>query len=121
MDNVVADALSRIETNTLLTGQPLNEDFAAMAVTQATDPQIRCLQSSPNSTLVVEALPLPNSTHPLYCYTSTSTQRPLDPVSTCQDPATLSSFSTPIARFNVVHSDFVGLLPPSQGFTYLLT
>ena len=121
MDNVVADALSRIETNTLLTGQPLNEDFAAMAVTQATDPQIRYLQSSPNSTLVVEALPLPNSTHPLYCYTSTGTQRPLDPVSTCQDPATLSSFPTPIARFNVVHSDLVGLLPPSQGFTYLLT
>ena len=48
--------------------------------TQATDPQIRSLQSSPTSTLVVEALPLPNSTHPLYCNTSTGTQRPLVPV-----------------------------------------
>ena len=80
MDNVVADALSRIETNTLLTGQPPNVDFAAIAETQDTDPQIRSLQSSPTSTLVVEALPLPNSTRPLYCDTSTGTQQPLVPL-----------------------------------------
>ena len=36
MDNVVADALSRIEFNTLLTNQPLKLDFIAMAHTQAT-------------------------------------------------------------------------------------
>ena len=173
MDNVVADALSRIETNALLTGQPPNVDFAAMAETQATDPQIRSLQSSPTSTLVVEALPLPNSTHPLYCDTSTGTQRPLVPLPwrrtvfdslhglshpgicatqklitsrfvwpginsdvrrwtrsciQCQRAkiqrhtiAPLSSFPTPDARFDVVHIDLVRPLPPSQGFTYLLT
>ena len=80
MDNVVADALSRIEINALLTGQPPNVDFAAIAKTQATDPQIRSLQSSPTSTLTVEAVPLANSTDPLYCDTSTGTQRPLVPL-----------------------------------------
>ena len=81
LDNVVADALSRIETNALLSGQPPTVDFAAMAKTQATDPQIRALQSSPSSTLVVEATLLPNSSVPLYCDTSTGTQRPLVPLS----------------------------------------
>ena len=51
----------------------------AMAETQSTDPQIRALQSSPESPLVVEAVPLTNSSHPLYCDTSTGTQRPLVP------------------------------------------
>ena len=81
MDNVVADALSRIETNALLSGQPPNVDFADMAKTQATDSQIQSLQSSPSSTLVVEAVSLANSSHPLYCDTSTGTQRPLVPLS----------------------------------------
>ena len=173
MDNVVADALSRIETNALLSGQPPNVDFAAMAKTQATDPQIRSLQSSPSSTLVVEAVPLANSTDPLYCDTSTSTQRPLVPLPwrrtvfnslhglshpgiratqklitsrfvwpginsdvrrwtrscvQCQrakiqrhTAVPLSSFPTPSARFDVIHIDLVGPLPPSRGFTYLLT
>ena len=80
MDNVVADALSRIETNALISGEPPTVDFAAMAKTQATDPQIRSLQSSASSTLVVEAVPLSNSNHPLYCDTSTGTQRPIVPL-----------------------------------------
>ena len=33
----------------------------------------------------------------------------------------LSTFATPDARFNHVHIDIVGPLPPSRGFTYLLT
>ena len=33
----------------------------------------------------------------------------------------LSSFPTPDSRFDVVHIDLVGPLPPSRGFTYLLT
>ena len=33
----------------------------------------------------------------------------------------LSTFSTPDARFDMIHLDLVGLLPPSQGYTYLLT
>ena len=75
MDNVVADALSRIETNALLSGQPPKVDFAAIAKSQATDPQIRALQSSPHSTLVVEAVSLANSPDPLYCDTSTGKHR----------------------------------------------
>ena len=50
-----------------------------MAETQSTDPQIRVLQLSPQSPLVVEAMPLPNLSHLLYCDTSTGTQCPLVP------------------------------------------
>ena len=173
IDNVVADALSRVETNALLTGQPPTVDFAAIAATQATDPLIRSLQSSQTSALVVEAVPLENSPHPLYCDTSTGTQRPIVPLPwhrtifnslhnlshpgiratqklialrfvwprmnsdirhwtrsciQCQrakvqrhSSAPLSSFPTPDARFDAVHIDIVGPLPPSQGYTYLLT
>ena len=171
--HVVADALSRMETNALLSGQPPQVDFAAMAATQSTDPAIRSLQSSQTPTLVVEDVPLANSAHPLYCDTSTGTQRPLVPQAwrrtvfnslhglshpgihatqklitsrfvwpgintdvhwwTCsciQCPCAklhrhsttpLSSFSTPDARVSVVHVDIVGPLPPSHGYTYLLT
>ena len=81
VDNVVADALSQIESNALLTGQPPKVDFTAITEAQTTDPQIRSPQSSPTSTLVVEAVPLANSTLPLYCDTSTGTQRPIVPLS----------------------------------------
>ena len=172
-DNVAADTLSRIETNALISGQPPTVDFAAMAKTQATDPQIRALQSSPSSTLVVEAIPLANSDSPLYCDISTGTQRPLvspawrrtvfDSLHGLSHPgiratqklitarfiwpgintdvrrwtrscvqcqrakihrhstAPLSPFPTPDVRFDVVHIDLVGPLPPSRGFIYLLT
>ena len=33
----------------------------------------------------------------------------------------LSIFSTPDARFDMMHIDLVGPLPPSKGYTYLLT
>ena len=79
MENVVADALSRIETNALLSGQPPKVDFMAIASAQVTDPLIRSLQSSPKSSLVVEAVPLTDSPHPLYCDTSTGAQRPIVP------------------------------------------
>ena len=173
MDNVVADALSRIENNALLSGQPPTVDFAAMASTQSTDPLIRSLQSSPTSALTVEAVPLENSPHPLYCDSSTGSHRPIVPKPwhcivfkslhelshpgiratqalvtsrfvlpginsdirrwtqscvQCQcakvqrhTTTPLSSFTTPDARFDVVHIDLVGPLPPSQGYTYLLT
>ena len=144
-----------------------------MAKTQAGDPQIRTLQSSPSSTLVVEAISLANSTDPLLCDTSTGTQRPLVPLQwrrtvfdslhglshpgiratqrlittrfvwpginadvrrwtrsciPCQrskvqrhNVAPLSAFCAPDTRFAMVHIDLVGPLPPSQGFTYILT
>jgi cleavage and polyadenylation specificity factor subunit 1 len=144
-----------------------------MAKAQATDPQTRALQSSPSSTLVVQPIPLPNSSDSLLCDTSTSSQRPLVPLQwrrtvfdslhglshpgiratqrlitsryvwpginadvrrwtrsciPCQrakiqrhSSTPLSSFPPPNARFDVVHIDLVGPLPPSRGFTYLLT
>ena len=52
-DSVVADALSGIETNALLTGQPPTVEFAAMAETQATDTQIHSLQSSSSRLLLL--------------------------------------------------------------------
>ncbi len=65
LDNVVADTLSRIETHALLSGRPPTVDFAAMAKSQASDPQVRSFQSSPSSSLVVEAIPLTDSSDPL--------------------------------------------------------
>lgn len=172
-NNTVADALSRIETNSLISNKPPVVDFPAMATAQVEDPQIRALQSSSSSSLVVEAVPLANSSTPLYCDISTGFQRPLVSLAwrrtvfdslhglshpgiratqklltsrfvwpginsdvrrwtrscvQCQrskihrhSVAPLSSFSLPDARFDVVHVDLVGPLPPSRGFTYLLT
>ena len=57
--------LSHIETSTLLSGQPLSIDFAVMARSQASDPQV---QSSTTSPLVVEAIP-PATLVILYCMT----------------------------------------------------
>ena len=173
MDNVVADALSRMESNALLSNQPPELDFIAIAHTQSTDPLMRSLQSSTTFALVVEAVPLKHSPHLLYCDTSTGTQQPIVPLPwrhtvlkslhnlshpgiratqklitsqfvwpginsdirrwtrsciQCQrakiqrhTTAPLSSYPTPDARFDAVHMDIVGLLPPSQGYTYLLT
>jgi hypothetical protein len=44
-------------------------------------------------------------------------------VPACQDTETLCrpTLFVPDARFDVVHIDLVGPLPPSHGFTYLLT
>ena len=171
--NVVAYALSRVEMNALLSGQPPIVDTTAMAQAQVTDTQIRALQSSPSSPLAVEAIPLPNTDVPLLCDTSTGTQRPLVPLQwrrtvfdslhglshpgiratqrlitaryvwpginadvrrwtrscvQCQrakinkhSTAPLSTFPPTTSRFDVVHIDLVGPLPPSRGFTYLLT
>ena len=172
-DNIVADALSRIETNALISGQPPAIDLAAMAKAQLEDPQTRALQSSPSTALKVEALPLDSSEDTILCDTSTGTPRPLVPPSwrrivfdslhglshpgiratqrlvtarfvwpcvkadvrrwtraciPCQRSkiqrhtvTPLSSFPLPECRFDIVHIDLVGPLPPSQGFTYLLT
>ncbi len=169
---MVADTLSRIETNALLSGQPPSVDFAAMAKTQASDPEICSLQSE-SSALTVEAIPLAGSKDRLYCDSSTGVHRPLVPLPwrrivfdslhglshpgiratqrlitsrfvwpginsdvrrwtrsciQCQrakiqrhTAAPLASFPTPDARFDVVHLDLVGPLPPSRGFTYILT
>ena len=173
-DNVVADALSRVEMNALCFGEPPVVDFVSMAKAQKLDPQIRALQSSPNTSLKIESVPIACSpTDTILCDTSTGTQRPLIPLDwrrvifdsmhglshpgiratqklitarfvwpgvnadvrrwsrsciQCQRSkihrhtiAPLQSLPLPQARFDIVHIDLVGPLPPSQGFTYLLT
>ena len=47
---------------------------------QSTDKQLRALQSSPTTTLVIEAIPFANSSHPLYCDMSTGNQRLIVPL-----------------------------------------
>lgn len=50
------------------------------------DPQIRALQSSPASTLVVEAIPLADSTDTLLCDTSTGTRTVFDSLHSLSHP-----------------------------------
>ena len=81
VDNVVADALSRVETNALLSGTPPVLDFDAMAMAQQEDRQIHALQSSPSSSLQIQPMPLLPSGSSILCDTSTGTPRPLVPLS----------------------------------------
>ena len=172
-NNPVADALSRIEIDALVTGVPPVIDFAAMAEAQKEDPEIQAMHSSQPSSLKVEAIPVLMSTDTILCDTSTGPPRPLVPrawrrpvfdslhglshpgiratrqllasryvwpemnsdvrrwTRTCiqcqrskvqrHTVTPLSSFPTPDARFDTVHIDLVGPLPPSRGYTYLLT
>ena len=60
---MVADTLSRIEVKALVTNQPPKVNFEAIAEAQSTDNQLRALQTSPTTTLVIEAIPLANSSH----------------------------------------------------------
>ena len=78
-DTAVADALSRLETNALLSSEPPAIDFPAMAKAQTLDTQIRALQSSPSTVLKVEAVPLNTSDGTMLCDTSTGVNRPLVP------------------------------------------
>ena len=172
-NNPVADALSRIEIDALVTGVPPEIDLAAMAEAQKEDPEIQAIHSSQPSSLKVEAIPVLMSTDTILCDTSTGPpcllvprawRRPVfDSLHGLSHPGIratrqllasryvwpemnsdvrrwtrnciqcqrskvqrhtvtpLSSFPTPDARFDTVHIDLVGPLPPSRGYTYLLT
>ena len=172
-DNPVADALSRMEVNALVSGLPPVVDIPAMALAQRADPQIRALQTSPSSSLKVEPIPVSDSDAVILCDTSTGANRPLVPSDwrrpvfnslhglshpgiratqkliasryvwpgmntdirkwarcciQCQRAKVQRHTITPLAqipmpdtRFDVVHIDLVGPLPPSHGYTYLLT
>ena len=65
----MADALSRVETNALLSGMPPVLDFDAMAMAQKDDRQIHALQSSPSSSLQIEPMPLLPSGSSILCDT----------------------------------------------------
>ena len=170
-DNVVADALSRVEVNVLHDGSPV-VDLAMLATAQQQELYLIRLQLS-SSSLVLESKPLPDSDLEIVCDVSTGVPRPVVPTSLCRmvfhslhslshpgvratqhlitsrfvwpgintdvrnwtrsclqcqrskvqrhTVTPLSTFATPDARFDNVHLDIVGPLPPSQGFRYLLT
>lgn len=166
-DNVVADALSRIETINV----PSNIDYEAIADAQVNDTELENLFQ--NSSLKMKKFSLANSTKEIYCDVSQNKIRPYIPVAfrknvflsvhnlshpgikastkmlkskfiwtsitkdvrnwtksclACQRSKISRHVNTPLAgfsdqteRFQVIHMDIIGPLPPSQGFRYCLT
>lgn len=165
-DNVVADALSRIEELV----QPV--DLESLSKLQATDDGLKQMLDGGTS-LKLAKVAIPGSRTELYCDTSTQTPRPYVPTELrrqvfrslhslshpginattklvtdryvwpgvnkdcrewtkschpCQTAKTtrhvtpaLGSFQLPRLRFQHIHIDLVGPLPPSDGYRYCLT
>eukprot|EP00794_Sanderia_malayensis_P013556 gene13556-biopygen10821 len=165
-----ADALSRIEINSLTPSTP-SFDLIQLATAQQDDPELSTLHES--TSLNLQAVSLPFSTGSIICDVSTTHPRPYVPTSfrrrifehlhspshpgvratqhlvtdrfvwpnvnkdirswaksciACQKAkihrhtvSPMATFSTPDARFDHVHIDLVGPLPPSSGYRYLLT
>nr|VZI19045.1 unnamed protein product [Spirometra erinaceieuropaei] len=166
-DNVVADALSRPDINTLTS----DFDLARLADLQTADESIADLRTS--TTLQLRDAPLPASPGTILSDWSTGTPRPVVPLSyrkvvfdhfhslshpgiragrklfsarfvwpkmnsdialwtkqclACQKNkvhrhtfSPPSTFAVPDVRFNHVHLDLIGPLPPSRGYTHILT
>eukprot|EP00794_Sanderia_malayensis_P010299 gene10299-biopygen8463 len=74
-ENVVADALSRTEINSLQAVQPI--DFTQLAKAQQEDPDLPTLQCS--SSLRLKAFPIQNATGTILCDLSTDNPRPYVP------------------------------------------
>ena len=169
--NPVADALSRMETNSVTVSQP-RVDFEEIALAQKDDAELKQLTES-NSSLSFKPVPVPTADITIICDVSTGTPHPYIPPKfrhiifnslhslshpgvratqrlvtarfvwpninrdvkqwtrsclQCQlskvhrhTVSPLSTFATPDTRFDHVHVDIVGPLPPSRGYTYLLT
>jgi cleavage and polyadenylation specificity factor subunit 1 len=161
-DNVVADALSRIES---VTAPP---SYDALAASQDSNDKLQSLRQL-NTALRLEKLPIPGTTVSIYCNTSARKPWPYIPaplqlqvfqsVHDLSHPGTkamsklvtqhlvwpvvqdcrtwaracqcskvsrhtvipLGDFTPPAARFLHVHTDLVGPLPTSAGYTYCLT
>eukprot|EP00794_Sanderia_malayensis_P005073 gene5073-biopygen4132 len=166
-ENVVADALSRMEINAVQSSTTATIDFNLLAQAQQSDPDLPSLQTS---SLQLQAVPLPSSSGTILCDISTATTRPYVPSSfrrlifdklhnmshpgiraaqrlitqryvwpsiqkdlrnwtrsclPCQRSkiqrhtvSPLGTFAAPDARFDHVHIDIVGPLPPSNGYRY---
>ncbi|BHF62300.1 hypothetical protein SprV_0200528200 [Sparganum proliferum] len=166
-DNVVADALSRPDINTLTS----DFDLAKLADLQTADESIADLRTS--TTVQLRDVPLPASPGTILCDWSTGTPRPVVPLSyrktvfehfhslshpgirasrkliaarfiwpkmnsdialwtkqclACQKNkvhrhtfSPPSTFAVPDVRLHHVHLDLVGPLPPSRGYTHILT
>lgn len=166
-NNVVADALSRIEELHL----PASINFEAIAIAQETDNQLQDFLG--NSSYKFHKLPVLGSDKQIYCENSNSRFRPYIPkpfrlqifnsihnlshpsIRTTNKMVTakyfwpsinkdvnnwsrsclacqknkisrhvknpLGSFPISSSRFEIVHMDIIGPLPPSHGFRYCLT
>ena len=177
-ENAAADALSRIEVNSLLksSSAPII-DFNDIAHAQQGDQELLDLQTgASSSSLQLKVIPLltaGDSNASIICDVSTGVPHPFVPEKyrrpifdllhslshpsirgtqhlvtshyvwpavnsdirkwaqscvQCQrvkvqrhTVTPLASFTTPDAHFNQIHIDIVGPLPPSKGYTYLLT
>ena len=168
-DNLVADALSRIEVNALHSNHVI--DLKQIAAAQEADPDL--VQFQTTTSLKLKAMPLPTSDGTILCDMSTGIPRPYVPKQFRRDVfdslhqlshpsiratqhlivthyvwpginvdvrrwakiclhcqkskiqrhtvAPPGTFMTPDSRFDNIHIDIVGPLPPSKGYTYLLT
>ena len=76
-NNVVADALSRMDINSLVNSPSL--DFSLLSQAQQDDPDLPTVMSS--SSLLMKEFPLPLSTGTLLCEISTGNPRPYVPAS----------------------------------------
>ena len=166
--NRVADALSR--NVHVLEQSPINLETLAVAQSQEEELQRVCASTT---SLCLEHIPIPCSTHTLLCDVSQGRPRPLVPLTmrrdifnslhslshpgikasrhlvaeryvwpnmkrdiaswirTCHDcqqskiqrhvKAPMQAFPAPDSRFDSIHVDIMGPLPPSKGYTYLFT
>lgn len=73
-DNIVADAFSRVDAISLLTG-----DFRELAAAQQDDEEVKELVNNGGSSLKLEKIPVPGTDLSIICDTSTGKQRPLLP------------------------------------------
>ncbi|GBL92522.1 hypothetical protein AVEN_174778-1 [Araneus ventricosus] len=118
-----------------------------MAEEQQTDPELQDILSANTTSLVLQPLPVGEPPVTLHCDVSLGRIRPFVPENfrrevftnlhslshpgiraSCQQAkvsrhtrSKLSHFVPPSARFEHVHIDLVGPLPPSEGFRYCLT
>ncbi|GFW70332.1 hypothetical protein TNCV_5131581 [Trichonephila clavipes] len=125
-DNVVADALSRIDSISEI-------NFEEIAEEQTTDEELQKLLH--NNSLKFKPSTLPSGKK-LWCDISTQKIRPYIPqkfrfqifqlIHGLAHPVSrntnskLGEFEQPDERFSVVHIDLIGKLPPSEGMQYCL-
>ncbi|GFX00375.1 retrovirus-related Pol polyprotein from transposon opus [Trichonephila clavipes] len=106
-DNIAADVLSRVSAITF----PSQIDYDCIAETQQTDQELHTLIASGTS-LELKKDVAKWARHCLACQKSKIHRHTRSP---------LSSFQEPSQRFDHVHLDLIGPLPPSNGHTYCLT
>ncbi|BHF63058.1 hypothetical protein SprV_0200604700 [Sparganum proliferum] len=112
-ENVVADALSRIEMASITTDAI---DFTLMAEAQRSDDELSQYRHE-DSSLRLQDVPLPTGTDTITCDLSTGHERPFVPATLRR--RVLNALHYPILGH--VYIDLVGPLQPTNGSTYMLT